>query len=83
METPPPAAEAEYRAARIQSALLLVALGMLGMSVVYCFLPRPRLQFLLSAGGIVLLFSRAWARRSNSISAGEGSAASNASAQPT
>jgi len=55
--------ERAYRDARIQSALLIVALGMLVFVALYCFIPRPRSQLAIGVLCVGVLASRAWARR--------------------
>ncbi len=55
--------ERAYRDARIQSALLIVALGMLVFVAMYCFIPRPRSQIAIGVMCVGVLASRAWARR--------------------
>ncbi|MCC6640024.1 MAG: response regulator [Deltaproteobacteria bacterium] len=55
--------ERAYRFARIQSALLIVALGMLVFVVLYCLIPRPRAQIATGVLCAGVLASRAWARK--------------------
>ena len=62
VETTAPGQEVAFRADRIQSALLIVALGMFLLTVIYCFQPRPRLQLIQGVSIFGVLAARAWAR---------------------
>jgi signal transduction histidine kinase/CheY-like chemotaxis protein len=54
--------ERHYRADRVQSALLVVALGMFALFLTYSFAARPLIELILGIGCIGILIARAWAR---------------------
>ncbi len=54
--------ERHYRTDRVQSALLVVALGMFALFLTYSFVARPLIELILGIGCIGILIARAWAR---------------------